>query len=510
MQSGSSRRPRRILTRGCLRLILLLLVPLIGLFFSPDALAEQPGTVVLDSNEQVFSVLAALNASGYDTGAGAKTGNSTRDEVRRLLAKKNLAVRPELQKFYNEHRVAADPGAELGQYLSLALLLGSPPEFRFTVPQTDLPPDAKAVADLVPLLKSFYNQADLLDLWAQLQPRYQAEIERLSEPVRRSIALSDAYFRFPSGAYLGRTYTIAVDLLGAPEQVHARIYGFNYFLVVTPAKEPKLSEIRHQYLHFLLDPLAAKYAPQIQTKSELKAVAYQAPGLSADFKADFGLLLTECLIRAAELHMDKRPKAQALRTVNELMTSGWILVPYFYSALQDYAQQEASMSVYYKQMILGIDPRDEEKRLAAVKFTAPPAPSAGANAPALTEEERLLNQGDNFIYQRRYNEAGGVFQSVLEKLNPQSERALFGLAVVASNTRKPDLAEEYFQKTLEAARDLWVVTWSHIYLGRLYDLKGRREEALGQYRAASLTAAGFPEALRAVERGMERPFGSKE
>jgi tetratricopeptide (TPR) repeat protein len=103
-----------------------------------------------------------------------------------------------------------------------------------------------------------------------------------------------------------------------------------------------------------------------------------------------------------------------------------------------------------------------------------------------------------------------AYQQVLEKTDPKSERALFGLAVVASNLRKPDLAEEYFQKTLETARDLRLVTWSHIYLGRLYDLRGKRNDALAQYRAASLTAAAYPMALRAVQGGEAQQFGSKE
>ena len=84
------------------------------------------------------------------------------------------------------------------------------------------------------------------------------------------------------------------------------------------------------------------------------------------------------------------------------------------------------------------------------------------------------------------------------------------MAIVASNMRKPDLAEEYFHKTLDTARDLRLVTWSHIYLGRLDDLRGKRDDALAQYRAAALTAAAYPMALRAVQAGEAQQFGSKK
>jgi tetratricopeptide (TPR) repeat protein len=473
------------------------------------AFSQQPGNVLLEPNEQVFCVLAALNAAGYDTGLGNDTGNDSRQQARAYLTRKHAAIVPDLAKFYLAHRVAGDSGADLGQYISLALLLGPPPDFRFTVPETDLPPDAKSVAGLVTLLRSFYNQAGLLDLWTQMQPRYERAVEKYSDSVRRSFVVTDAYFRFPAGGYLGRTYTIYVDLLGSPEQVQARIYGSNYYLIVTPSKEPKLNEIRHQYLHFLLDPLAAKYAPEINQKVQLRALAYQAPALSSDFKEDYPLLVTECLIRAAELRMDKRPKAEAEKSLEEMTTSGLILVRYFYEALEDFEKQDSSMNIFYKPMVLGINPHSEERRLANVKFTTPEAPTPQEAKPALSEKDLLLNQGDNFFYLGRYKDARAAFQSVLEKFDPKSERALFGMAVVSANTRKPDLAEEYFQKTLEAARDLRIVTWSHIYLGRLYDLQGKRDNALAQYRSASLTATAYPQALRAVQSGLAQPFGSK-
>ncbi|MCL5005290.1 MAG: tetratricopeptide repeat protein [Acidobacteria bacterium] len=466
----------------------------------------QQGQVLLESNEQLFSVLAALNAAGYDTGITVDTGDQTREGVRAALAKENIPILPEIRKFYEAHRIPGRPGAELGQYVSLALFLGPPPDFHFTIAQTDLPPDASAVAGLVPLLTVFYKQADLIDLWARAQINYRTRIEQYSPLVRKAIELTDAYLRFPAGAYLGRTYTIYVDLLGAPNQVQARIYGSNYYLVITPSKKFPLDDIRHQYLHFLLDPLAVKYAPQIHQAIALAAIARKAPALKSDFKEDFSLLVTECLIRAAELRIDKLPEFQARKRVNQLASSGLILVPYFYDALEDYEKQEASMTVYYRQMIQGIKPLQEEARLANIKFTKPAAPVAAA--PEGSEVQQLLDKGDNAIYEGKYDEAHTAFEQVIAK-NPQNSRALFGLAVVASNTRKPDIARKYFEETLKATHDLRLVTWSHIYLGRIYDLSGERMQALAQYRAASLTAGAYPEALRAVESGLKIPYGAE-
>jgi len=469
--------------------------------------AQQPPSVVLDSNEQLDTVLAAINAAGYDTGLGVDTGNTTRDDVRAALAKENIAVLPDLRKLYADHHDPKDAAADLGQFISLALFLKSPPDFGFIVPESDLPPDARVLRGMVPLLKTFYRQADFLDLWGRMRPRYEAEIERYSPAVRRAIDLSDAYLRSPAGEYLGRTYTIYLTLLGAPGQEAARIYQSNYYLVITPSKEPKIDEIRHQYLHFLLDPLALKFAPEIHEKSSLSGIAREAPALSLDFKEDFPLLLTECLIKAVELRMDKVPKADAQKKVREMTSAGLILVPYFYDALAGYEQQESAMSVFYKTMVAAIDLRAETRALESVSFSQPTgARGEGKALPVLTEEQRMIGDADNLFYQAKYKDARAAYDAVLEKY-PGNERALFGIAVVAANTHKPDTAQEYFTKTLEVARDLRIATWSHIYLGRLDDLLGKRQDALAQYHAALVTAAAYPTALTAAQAGLERPFG---
>ena len=490
------------------------MVCLIGAFLAVllapvPARSQSAGNVLLEPNEQLFCVLAAVNAAGYDAGLGATGAGSTRQIVREYLQAQNAPILADLKKFYDQHRVKDDPGRELGQYVSLALMVGSPPDFRLTVPEPELPPDARDVAGILPLLRTYYAQAKLLVIWSQVQKQYEAAAERYTDAVRQSFVLAEAYMRLPAGSYLGRTYAIYIDLMGEPEQVHARIYGMNYFLVVTSSEDLKLEEIRFQYLHFLLDPLAAKYGAEIDQKSMLRAYAMQAPALGLDFKNDFGLLVTECFIRALELRMDKVPVADAQKRLDEMTSQGLILIHYFYDSLLAFEHQDATMTTYFKPMILAIDPRVEERRLFQVHFAdRPPAPKMKA-APAQTEEQRLLDQGDNQFFQGKYPEAKAAYHAVLENDNPNSERAIYGMAVVYANMRKPDLAEEYFQKALATAHDLRIVTWSHIYLGRLADMNGQRDAALAQYHAALLTAAAYPTALRAAQSGMETPFGSQ-
>ena len=51
-----------------------------------------------------------------------------------------------------------------------------------------------------------------------------------------------------------------------------------------------------------------------------------------------------------------------------------------------------------------------------------------------------------------------------------------------------------------------MVAWSHIYLGRIFDLQERRENALDEYHAALSTGGSMPEVKAAAERGLQQPY----
>jgi predicted Zn-dependent protease len=48
--------------------------------------------------------------------------------------------------------------------------------------------------------------------------------------------------------------------------------------------------------------------------------------------------------------------------------------------------------------------------------------------------------------------------------------------------------------------DAHTLSWSHVYLGRLYDVQGNRDQAVAEYRAA-LSVEGAPDAAKAAAQG---------
>ncbi len=481
--------------------------------------------------------MVALHVAGYNPGPGSKESSLLQHALNAELRRKKIPSRAALESFYESHRIAGDPGANLGQYVSLALLLSSPPDFRLTIKEEDLPPDAARVAGFVPLLRKFYSEVRLGSRRNQLQAHYEKEISRYSAQIREGITKINGYLRIPGAAYLGRTYSVILELLSSPSLVQARIYGANYFLITAPLDEIKMEEIRHQYLHFVLDPLAAKHVQIINKKKVLGEVAQKAPRLSPEYKADFPLLATESLIRAIEIRMNYLEKSKKTdsspvgymspeeRTqAQEVLEEGFILAPYFLSALVEktaglvvkfsgsrnlgplstgFEGQAKGMNGYFPLMFEEIKLDQEQRRLRAVKFSKPAAPFS----PKLSNRERLLQRANNRIAEGRFLEAKDLFELAVDRYGENDEDALFGLGVASSNLRKPGLAQRYFTKVLEVSRDSRISTWSHIFLGRIHDLSGRRREALSQYQAAIITAEAFPLALQAAEKGLQMPFG---
>ncbi len=143
----------------------------------------------------------------------------------------------------------------------------------------EIPPDVRPLDGLDRLLAEFYQEADIEDLWKQSQPAYDQVIGAYHSAVTKALLEANAYVRNPTSGYRGRRFQIYVDLLGAPNQIQTRSYKDDYFVVVTPSPEPQIDQIRHAYLHYLLDPLALRYFEQLNRLKGLADFAAPAPAL---------------------------------------------------------------------------------------------------------------------------------------------------------------------------------------------------------------------------------------
>ncbi len=494
----------------------------VGLCFAQDTPAPAPPpakppaeipakAVSLDTSETLFSVLAMVNQCGFDV--ELSTSEPLRSQVR---AEVNQAVQTssELSEatrtmcdYYNEHK-QNDPSRTLAQYISLALYLDPPPALTAKVKEADMPPDAAGLIGILPMLQNFYKQADIHSIWEKHSPAYSDLTEGYHQALAKMMFDAEIYLKLPSAGYLGRGFTIYLDPMGAPSQINARNYGLDYYIVISPGVDAsiKMDQIRHTYLHYLLDPMALKYPMELKHVEPIMATVRTSP-LDDSFKSDVSLLVTECLIRAVEartLGTKKTPESERLAAVTDSESQGYVLTGYFYNALIAFEKDPASLRALFSDMLAKVDVRAEIKRAEQIHFAAKADTDVlhleqpGSNK-LLMEAEQRLNARDPVGAQK-------LAQQALDEKAGDSGRALFILAEVATMTRNMDGARDYFLKALGATQEPKVVAWSHIYLGRIFDLQEQRDAAVDHYKAALNASGSLPAAKAAAERGIEKAY----
>jgi tetratricopeptide (TPR) repeat protein len=482
---------------------------------------ERPTPISLDSNETIFAVLTALNTCGYDQDLTISdvTRSSVRFEVQRVLQESEdaEAARTALCQFYQDRTPDRNNNRSLSPYISLALYMDGPPHFVPRMKEEDLPPDAAAVAGFGQVLEPFYAKANLHSIWERHRKDYAAAMARYHEPLAKMVFDTEIYLKRPSSEYLGRRFTIYLDFMGSPNETDARNYGADYYVIVfpspntpsgaTPLGALKMDQIRHTFLHYELDPLAGKHFSAINRLEPLLQSVNRAP-VEESFKSDISLLVTECLVRAIEIRTTgtKQVAEEAMReqAVDDAVKQGYILTRYFYAAAVAFEKDPAGIDAAYSDLLANIDIKKEQKAAAEIQFASRTSPElVQLSRP---EERRMLLMAEKRLAAGDSKGAQELAQQALDRKIGDQGRALFILAEVAVANKNRDGAQDNFQKAVETSKDPKVVGWSHVYLGRILDMKEDREAALAQYRAALSASADLPEVKAAAEHGLQGAY----
>jgi tetratricopeptide (TPR) repeat protein len=463
----------------------------------------------LDASPTLFTVMAAINAAGFDAGMDSPNNHPLRKAIREELAKREIPVLPALKEFFAKHRKRTD-AAELGQYISFALCSSGPPSFKFKLREQDLPPDVTGMRDLPPLLASFYKQAQIENLWAHSQPAIDQYIELYHTPVSDAVLQVNVYLRQQTSGFSGRHFQIFLELLAPPNQVQTRSYSDEYTIVVTPSAELRTFDIRHGYLHYLLDPLALRYKDVLERKKGLGDHAQRALALPDPFKEDFESLATESLIKAVEARLDHKPEL-----VEANLRQGYILTPYFFEALRAFEAQDQAMVLYYRELVGAIDLVKEDARLSQVVFdreatpARPAAPAVASTPPAptpATEAAKTLEAAEELYKSQAYDKAKAKFLAALEQTDDQSIQAAayYGLARIAVRENDPDAGERLFHRALDLNPEPFIKGWTLVFLGRLSLAAGNTSEAAEYFQRVLPLAGASDEARRAAQQGLEQ------
>ncbi len=453
----------------------------------------------LDGHLTLFTVLAAINAAGYDADLDSPSNHPLRQQVRKAVLARRPASLERLRSLFQARR-AMSWNAELSQYISYALSVEGPPDFKPRFSPNRMPPDTIALEGLGPVLADFYREAGIAELWVLSQPAFDEAIERYHEPVTKALFDANMYLRNPTSGMAGRRFQVVIDLLGAPNQVHTRSFADDYYVVVTNGPRTRTEEIRHAYLHYLIDPLSIRFQQNLEPKRPIGDLAHGSPLLNEAYKNDFVLLAGMCLVKAVEARVDR---LLGVRHVEQAMREGFILTAHFYEALAAYEKQEQAFRLYVPNLFDSIDLRKEDERIAKVEFVSkeqarvvkpkPPAP------PPMSEMEKAMAAAESLYEKRDLPRAREAFQEIL-RLTPvpgAHAKAWFGLARIATLEQQPERALEFFEKTLEARPEPFERGWAHVYLARLALATSEPDtEAARRHYQAALAVEGVSDGAR--------------
>jgi tetratricopeptide (TPR) repeat protein len=484
-------------------------------FGAAQAQATQTGQ--LDASPTLFTVMAALNAAGYNADLDSPNNHPLREQIRQALAKQNIPSLAAIKNFVAQHRKQNDTD-ELAQYISYGLIAGPPPTFVSKIRDLDLPPDAKELRDLAPLLAAFYKEAHIAELWQQAQPEINQYLERYHQGVSEAVLAVNAYLRQQTSGFRGRNFQIYVELLAPPNQIQTRSYGNSYFIVITPSPEPRIFDVRHSYLHYLLDPMSTRYQEILLRKKPLADHVLRATALDPAFKQDFLLLATESLIKAIEARLDRQPA-----NVQIALRQGLILAPYFSEHLPLYEKQEQAMLFYYPTLVGAIDLVAEDRRLMQVQFDkAVPVrlvhapPPVEPPAPELTGAAKTLDDAEHAYTARELDKAKNLYLAVLQQTDKPEmhSAAYYGLARIAALQNDPETANKLFEKTLSLQPEPQIKAWALVYRGRLALAAQEPEEANRDFESALQVEGASQAAQQAACGGLKtaapQDAGSKD
>ena len=509
----------------------------------PSAVDPAGSAVTLETNEALFDIAVALNVCGYD----ADLENSDpvrlviRDELNQALAKSVLAreTRDTLCTYIRGHRLNSD-ALNLAQYISLAVYVTPPPALTPSVDETELPADSTQVVSVLPLIRAFSDAVQLHLVWVRHRLEYEALVTLAHDPLSKAILNTNIYLKQPASSYDGRRFLVLLEPMIAPAQTNARIYGTDYIVVVSPAKNKSgagpdsfpMDQIRHTYLHYEIEPLVYARASSTDRMQPLLKTVHDAP-LDFTYKSDIIALLTESLIKAIEARtMDvgfpkpDRPKvvkqradlehydaemavydrqAEVVRhkTVEKDVRQGYVLTTYFYDKLIAFEKDAGSLSENIGEMVYGMDVDHEVRAARQVVFLEEGDTEFARRAP---RQLRGLDLAEVDLIKNKPDDAASLATQALKDGTADPGRAHFILARVESMHGEMAQAIADFKQTIADSKDPRTLAWAHIYMGRVYDIQDDRDQAMEEYRAALANRDSQPDTRAAAEKGLKEPF----
>ena len=351
-------------------------------------------------------------------------------------------------------------------------------------------------------------------------------------------------------AALGNSF-VRGDILNQKDDLLTRRVGDDYIVIVGPSRSINTDAIRQALIRFVIDPLVERHLKaSLEFKEPILNLASLVPTASKAYTSSVYLVIRESLAQAAEARMRRIQgkggsygEDDAVYDLAQAYLRGAVLSFHFYDALKGFEQVGIGMEAFFDQMVATVKYDREAARakefepvVARVSEARRAKSSKPLEGSARTVESvgaisKKVLLSDDLIRQRRYDEARPILESILAA-EPNNARALYGMAQVLSQKISPveldpkadendkiqaqydrlQQAVKLYSKAIDNASpesEKWLIQWSHVLLGRIYDFQGFRADAVAEYeKAIAMKEVQFGALKEALE-GKQRPYGQK-
>jgi hypothetical protein len=551
--------------------------------------------VSLQPDARLIIVMAALDAAGFDPRPQGKEPSAFRMLVRKDQANLDAGLRERLKAFFDHNKLPAPatPADQSARYVSLAYALGAPPSLDAPDRADDLPSGVLAVLDFAPLVREFYRRSGIDERLSSYMRAYQSEGDRLRQPAAemvrsvlsylhtRPIITANERVRIKSpekkksstATYSTRVHDrrfyIVPDLLAAQGTINFRVIADDYYAIVPEGTDPTSSEIRRGYLQFVLDPLVLKFNKEISAqRAQVKLLIDARTKEDATVSPDVFVVISRSLVAAADARYEETNRLAAVTIIQrarlqqakdeatrqtvaresearraaiadetiarlaEEYENGAVLDFFFADRLRDFQGSGFDIANFFAEMIAGIDPAREGKRLAELATVRDRAlaarkahpryslwlidPEAEAreavNASTNSALVKSLSEVEKLLQTRNY-EAAETRLKVLVQEYPREPRLFFTMAQTASlwarDTTDDDLQTQRLNRALGNYRmavaaaapdtDKVLLSRAHEAMGRILAFLDNKDEAMKEFEAAikigEVTGGAYRDAL---------------
>jgi tetratricopeptide (TPR) repeat protein len=346
------------------------------------------------------------------------------------------------------------------------------------------------------------------------------------------------------------TSIVRGDILNQKEELLFRRIGDDYVVIVGPSRTPNIDAVRQALIRFVIDPVVERHLKSsLEYKDQIVQLVGAVPTAQRQYAGSVYLVIRESLAQATEARMRRLQAMQSGGSYSEddatfdlaqAYLRGSVLSFHFYDSLIGLEKVGINIEDFFDQMVATTKFDREAQRMkefepvvarVSAARRSKPQPAEPTEA-VMTPAAKKILLSDDLIRQRQFGQARTILEEIL-KTQPNNARALYGLAQVISQTpSKAELdpkAEEndkiqaqhdrleqaikLYRKAIENASpdtERWLIQWSHVYLGRIYDFQEFRQDALAEYEKAialgpNVANGAYKEALE----GKQKPHGQQ-